>query len=266
MSITSTVVDRAEIAFHEAPDVLRSFVGCFWVVTAGAGATIRLVPDGSTAIAIQLQTSEPSRWILRGPLVRPEERRYASPSTVIGVRLRPGVAFMVSGLAAHTIVGRHLDLRDAARCRDLVAGESSLSTPAQCIDALQRFLIRRLQAASLHGAVATAIREIERDRGCVRVADVAARCRVSPRQLNRLMRIWVGYGPKRFARIVRFQEALNQMAQSPDQSGAALASGAGYFDQAHLTLDVTRLAGATPGRLTSTSVAGFSKTYCDDLP
>ena len=57
MSISSTLVDRAEIEFHEAAEPLRPFVGCFWVMTAQRDATIRLVPDGSTAISIQLQNS-----------------------------------------------------------------------------------------------------------------------------------------------------------------------------------------------------------------
>jgi hypothetical protein len=77
MSISSTVVNRAEIRFHEAADSLRRFVGCFWVVTADRGATIRVVPDGSTAISIQFEKSDPSGWTLRGPLTRPDERRFA---------------------------------------------------------------------------------------------------------------------------------------------------------------------------------------------
>ena len=96
----------------------------------------------------------------------------------------------------------------------------------------------------------------------LRVGDIAARCDVSPRHLNRLLRTWLGYGPKRLARIVRFQTTLEQIKQSPTQSGAALASQAGYFDQAHLTSDLSRFAGATP--VTRVTLRGrFSKTRCD---
>ncbi len=63
MSITSTLVHRADIRFHEAADALHPFVGCFWVVTAERGATIRVVPDGTTSISIQLQKREPSGWV-----------------------------------------------------------------------------------------------------------------------------------------------------------------------------------------------------------
>jgi hypothetical protein len=77
---------------------------------------------------------------------------------------------------------------------------------------------------------------------------------------------WVGYGPKSYASIIRFQSTLHGMDRSPRAKAAALATDNGYFDQAHLTLDVARFAGATPGRLASVGVADFSKTRCDDLP
>src|SRR5262245_30681556 len=112
MSITSTVVQHADIRFHEAPEALRRFVGCFWVVTAERGAAIRIVPDATTSISIQLQINERPGWFLRGPLVRPEERRFTSPAHLVGVRLRPGVGFILTAIPAHTIVGRHIRLSD----------------------------------------------------------------------------------------------------------------------------------------------------------
>jgi hypothetical protein len=80
------------------------------------------------------------------------------------------------------------------------------------------------------------------------------------------MRVWVGYGPKSYANVIRFQATLHGMEAIPDRTAAALASENGFFDQAHLTLDLARFAGATPGRLASVGVADFSKTRCDDLP
>jgi AraC-like DNA-binding protein len=265
MSISSTLVDRAEIRFHEASHELRRFFGCFWVITAERDAMLRIVPDGSTAISIQLQDDQSSGWWLRGPLERPDERRFMSPATLVGVRLRPGVAFILTGISVYELVGRRISLSAVPAFRELVGNQASLQAPMQCIDLLQRFLINRLKDASVHSVVATALDQIERKRGCVRVEDVAARCGVSPRHLNRLMRAWIGYGPKRYAGVIRFQQTLHQMENSPSRSAAALASETG-FNQSHLTLDLTRLAGATPGHLASSGMADFSKTRCDDLP
>src|SRR5262245_23751584 len=240
MSITSTLVDRAEIQFHEADEVLRPYVGCFWIVTAERPATLRVVPDGTTSISIQLQKGLCPEWSLRGPLLRPDERRFASPALLVGVRLRPGVAFILSGIPAHTMVGRRIGLTTAAPFRELAASSVVPQTPEQYIDALQRFLIQRLTGTSMHATVAKAIHEIEHEHGLPPVSEVAARCGVSARHLNRLMRRWVGYGTKRFATIVRFQATLHEIDHAPAQSGARLASETGYFDQAHLTQAVGR--------------------------
>ena len=262
MSITSTVAYRAETRFIEAVDALRPYVGCFWVITAKRGAMIRVVPDTSTSISIQPQPDRSSAWVLRGPLVEPQVRRFAAAATLIGVRLRPGVAFLVTGIAADALVGRRIRLRGHAY--RALACEPPSRTPEQHVEVLQRFLVDRLMHVQVHDVVAKALLMVERAHGCVRVADIAAECRVSQRHLNRLMRTWVGYGVKRLSRIARFQTALEQMEQSPSRSGAALASENGYFDQAHLTLDMTRLADATPGHLTSRAVADFYKTRCNE--
>src|SRR5215468_5966479 len=160
MSISTTLIERAEIRFQEAANALRRYVGCFWVVTAECGATIRVVPDGATAISIERQTNGYSGWFLRGPLLRPDERRFTAPTTLIGVRLRPGVAFMLSGIAAHSMVDRRISLRRCQAFRDLVSIDLSEHTPSQCIETLQGFLINRLENSSVDSIVATALAEV----------------------------------------------------------------------------------------------------------
>ena len=266
MSISSTLVQNAEIRFHEATEVLRPFVGCFWVVTAERGANIRVVPDGSSAISIELHGQSPSEWSLRGPLLKPDERRFPSAAILVGIRLRPAVAFLVSRIPAQTLVDRRIRLSGISAFDDLTSEHSRPCTAEQCIEILQRFLVRRLEHARIHDVIATALHEIERAHGSLRVEDVAERCGVTPRHLHRLMRVWVGYGPKRYATVIRFQATLHEMEHEPARRAAALAAHNGYFDQAHLTLDVARFSGTTPGDLASTGVSDFSKTRCDDLP
>jgi AraC-like DNA-binding protein len=263
MSISSTVVDRADIRFHAAAPALQSHVGCFWVITAQCGATVRVVPDGTTSIAIELQQDRGFDGYLRGPLLRPAELRFTVPTTLIGVRLRPGVALNLSEVAAHSMLDRRIPLSDYYTFRELVSINPVPRTPSAWIAALQDFLIKRLEGTSIHPLVARALAEIHAERGSVSVADLALRCGTSKRHLGRLMREWIGYGTKRYAGIVRFQSTLTQMERAPQLPVAMLATDIGYFDQSHLTIDVTRYAGATPGRLVSERVSDFSKTRCD---
>jgi AraC-like DNA-binding protein len=104
---------------------------------------------------------------------------------------------------------------------------------------------------------------ITAERGATVRVDIAVRCGASERNLGRLMRDWIGYGPKRYAGIVRFQSTLAQMERAPQLPVAMLATQIGYFDQSHLTVEMARYAGATPSRLISEHVSDFSKTRCD---
>jgi AraC-like DNA-binding protein len=265
-TITSTVVRQAEVEFREAAVELRPYVGCFWTISAEQDATIRIVPDLSTSISTELRGGQMSGWWLRGPLVRPDERQFSSPATLVGVRLRPGVAFVLSGIPAHTMLGGRIVASTVPALRELVADSAAAKTPMECIDVLERFLIQRLRNASVHEVVARALREIEQDNGCAHIGDLPARCQISARHLNRLMHVWIGFSAKSIASIVRFQAALKEIEHAPEQSGAALAIETGYFDQAHLTANLSRFAGATPRQLASRHVSDFYKTRCDDLP
>lgn len=263
MSISSTVVDRADIRFHAAAPVLQPYVGCFWVITAESGATLRIVPDGTTSIAIEQQLQGGFDGYLRGPLLRPVELQFTTAATLIGVRLRPGVAFSLGGVAAHAMVDRRVRWSEHNMFHELVAIDRAPRTPVEWIAVLQDFLINRLEGTSIHPLVVKALTEIHAERGCIPVADIALRCGASERHLGRLMREWIGYGPKRYAGIVRFQSTLAQMQRAPQLPVAMLATESGYFDQSHLTGEVARYAGTSPGRLISESVSDFSKTRCD---
>ena len=84
---------------------------------------------------------------------------------------------------------------------------------------------------------------------CERIEELARHVGISERQLHRRFVASVGYSPKTFQRIVRFQKLLalaeaDTRAQLGDVSLAA-----GYADQAHMTREVVEFAGVTPGAL-----------------
>ena len=84
------------------------------------------------------------------------------------------------------------------------------------------------------------------DRG-TSIASLAAAVGVVPRTLQRHFRNRTGLAPKRYAAVQRFNGALRQVAL--ERGGLAqIASEAGYSDQAHLTMDLGRHAGLSPGR------------------
>jgi AraC-like DNA-binding protein len=89
------------------------------------------------------------------------------------------------------------------------------------------------------------------DRG-TSVASLAATVGVVPRTLQRHFRNRTGLAPKRYSAVQRFSGALRQVALG-GKSLAEIASEAGYSDQAHLTTDLGRHAGVSPGRFRALS-------------
>jgi AraC-like DNA-binding protein len=70
---------------------------------------------------------------------------------------------------------------------------------------------------------------------------------LSTRQLHRRCLPVFGYGPRRLSRILRMTRALD--AARAGQALAEVAAEHGYADQAHLTREVTELAGTPPAAL-----------------
>jgi len=88
---------------------------------------------------------------------------------------------------------------------------------------------------------------LQRSGGQMRIAQIAAECGLSSRQVERTVLSTVGLPPKALARLIRFEQARDRIAARPDLSLTGLAYDLGYADQAHFIRDFTRLAGQTPG-------------------
>jgi AraC-like DNA-binding protein len=182
-----------------------------------------------------------------------------------GVRLLPGVAFALTGVPAYRLTERRTRLRDLVP-EDAACLEGRLvgtQTVEKRFDVLEEFLLQRVVGMQIDSRVQNALKGIEDRGGQIGMVQLARECQVSCRHLNRLLRNWVGFSPKRLARIMRFQALLQRMEVSPLDSSARVAAELGYFDQAHLTNEVGRFAGASPARIVAQHVADFSKTRCE---
>ncbi|MFN8574491.1 MAG: helix-turn-helix domain-containing protein [Gemmatimonadaceae bacterium] len=68
------------------------------------------------------------------------------------------------------------------------------------------------------------------------------------RRLDRLFRAHLGVPPKTFARVVRFQRALQRVRQEPGCTLAQIAFECGFTDQSHFVREHRRFAGVAPSK------------------
>jgi AraC-like DNA-binding protein len=211
-------------------------VACTWEQATPAGYEQRVVPDACVDL---IWSGEELR--VAGPDTRARLVALAPGSRLVGVRLRPGGAGAVLGLPMSELCDISAGAADvlgsevaAALLEALVASEDP--------HALLRWAVERRGVREPDPVVLAAVRALGRPRA--RVGEVAVELGVSARQLQRRVNDAVGYGPKVLARVLRFRR-LQGLTPAPL---AELALDAGYADQAHMTAEVTELAGVSPVR------------------
>lgn len=88
-------------------------------------------------------------------------------------------------------------------------------------------------------------------RGVVSIAGTASRQGIGLRQFERIFVDKVGIAPKLYARIARFQTALDAKVASPSRAWIEIAHDLKYHDQMHMVHDFQSLAGDSPGAIAS---------------
>jgi AraC-like DNA-binding protein len=215
---------------HPPHPALAHHVEAVWSLRAGAAReSHRVLPDG--CIDIVVPADGPA--FVAGPMRRPLLHTMAPGERVGGLRLRPGAAPALLGVAADELLDLFVPLD--ALWRD--AGGD--------VEAAAR---RRVGRREPDGLVLAAVARLERDPG-TEIRALAAGLALSERQLRRRFHEAVGYGPKRLGRVLRLQRLLGEARQVRTASVAELAAAAGYADQPHMAREVRELAATTPARL-----------------
>jgi len=88
-------------------------------------------------------------------------------------------------------------------------------------------------------------------RGRIQVSVLAERACMSQRQFERRFTREIGLPPKLYARIARFESALESKALSRTESWTEITNRLGYFDQMHLIKDFREFSGEVPTNLIS---------------
>jgi AraC-like DNA-binding protein len=229
---------------------LAGQVSSVWIQHVAAGGVPyehRTVPNGSTEISWELGSDLAT---VSGPQRQPIVGHVAPGTTVVGIRFRPGVAPSILGPPASELVDQHVEVdrlwgRPAVTLTERLAEAES---PEGAARLLEDEVFRRIaDRAEPDPVVAAAIGRLQPWRPDD-IGTWAAGLFLSPRQLRRRFTAALGFGPKMFQRIIRFQGflALSQGGHGRDSGLARLARQAGYADQSHLTRESAELTGLTP--------------------
>jgi AraC-like DNA-binding protein len=150
----------------------------------------------------------------------------------------PAKALTDYSFDAETVFGRAISMfqEQLADCHSL----------EERISAANQFLLQRVHALRTRDGVSVAARQILLGAGEGRIPAMAQSSGLSVRQFRRRFLEKIGITPKLFARIARFEAALDCMGRLPEQSWTDVAYRFGYYDQMHMVHEFAQFTGKTP--------------------
>ena len=249
---------------HRPLPALTPFVERVWTLEGHAsmlrGALQPVLPDGRPELILHLgdpfdripEEGRPERQddlIFAGQLTSQLVLRPTGAIKVLGLRFEPFGASALFRVPQHELAGLTLDLAAISPplARALRRVQETAPSLATASVAAQQALLPFLSHAKPDARIRHAVTQITRRHGVVSIDRISTATGLTRRHLERQFRQQVGVGPKRLARISRFQHAL-QLLDSTDstQRGTMTAAACGYADQAHFIRDFKDLAGCPP--------------------
>lgn len=249
--------------WYPASGRLTGILEGVWAVAADGRHDLiaRVVPDNSVCLVFQRRDTElktcDNNWStwrepgVSGPRTQPFAVSLAGGSEVLIVQL--------TAIGAGRLLKTNLcELTDAHVPLGAILGQASNGPPStdelsqsvpNAIQAVEDWIAVETQDVASSEAVHAFTSLVNQRNGDVAIEEVARTLGVSRRHLSRLAAEHLGYSPKRFASISRFQHALNLLRQGTAAPIGMVAAATGYADQAHMTRNFRAIGSIAPGDL-----------------
>lgn len=244
--------------------VLKKYIHCYWILEndckPDAPEPQRILPDGRMELIfhfkdpVQRQTNGTGFELQAPATVSGQIKHFIQLQPtgtlgVLGVRFRPtgAVSFLRMPMSELTEKVHSLDLIWGKIGKELIEQVLSASSHRQRIQLVEKFLLKRIEQNPRNDAlIQEAVKEIAGHDGAATVNFLMRKLKISGRHLERKFDEHVGLSPKRFSRIVRFQNIFRIVAEGAKVNLTAVAHRAGYYDQAHFIREFKELSGLRP--------------------
>ena len=192
---------------------------------------------------------DPARGRAYGVKRNLDERRLVGRGWTVAAKTTGGLG-VLTDRPAHRLTDTEVVLDDALG----VPGTTDLVRAADAetrVDVLRGVLEAVLATRDPHRVeqarqVSAVAGIVERDRGVLRLEQLASAAGVGPRTLQRMFSQHLGVSPSWVIRRWRIVEAADRAARGESVNWADLAAHLGYSDQAHLVRDFRAHLGTTP--------------------
>jgi len=257
-----TLVDRLTyVGFRQvSPSIsLQPYIQCYWQIQSelalATPSTELMHPDGGMGIILNfgdplIYDGEEINTIgfMDGIHTKTRQLSMTGHIDAIGIRFNPGGASHFLSIPLFEIQNSNIDLNDLAQSQllELCHEEKERNPEGDILNFIDNFLlgIRNTPLRS-DVLIQTVIDRIKINQGNALIAETIQDIGKSHRQIERLFKRCVGMTPKKYARIIRVENARKQL-KNKSCSYTEVGEFAGFYDQAHFIKEFKSIIGLSP--------------------
>ncbi|MCL2417151.1 MAG: helix-turn-helix domain-containing protein [Bacteroidales bacterium] len=238
------------------PDPLLSpYIENYWMSDGFGGKSdlYRILPDSYVNIIFML---DKTRGIFHtdifGLITSYLEASSSQTLLMFGIRFKPAGITAFTRIPAYEFTDRSVDLAllDTLFDKSFYEPFPEKQSVKEIITHINNYLINCLpRLYSPEQQIIRAIDLIHLSKGQLSPAKVASEVCLSQRHFERKFKSAVGISPKTFAKILRFQHALQHLYDFPHRDLLSVAVECGYYDHTHLIKNFKTFSGSTPTAL-----------------
>lgn len=246
-------------------EALAPYVACYWYMDSmpNGDKISRCFPTGMLDIITVVGGSphlfwKKDEWIptpqamVVGIRTEPVHLKTPRQNMAFGIRIYPETFLQLLGQPMRELVNNTEAAEDVfgRSISELTQRLATAPDNETRVDLCNRYFLHLLSRQQPRVSyLAEAVRQA-RQLGARASAEALSRVVfVGERQLQRAFSEQIGVSPKRYGRLVRFEQAARMPLQNPDLSWTDISFDCGYADQAHLIRDFRTFTGENPSAI-----------------
>ena len=237
-------------------ELLKDFISHFWVGTwdvnsQRVNSTHYIIASSLTEITFAFKENKKYSELLfttvQGQTYEPNQYAVDEYYHLLGVSFYSHAIPYLFNIPSTELNNEYLSLdtflgQDARILTETIA---VAATTEQRVRILSEYFINSLKKRKFEdGLILNAIEYIRKRNGDVKITEIASDFGLSQKQFNRRFKVFTGFSPKLYSRIIRFESVIK--SHSNAQNLTDLAHLNNYYDQAHFIHEFKSFVGFTP--------------------
>ncbi|MCG8331090.1 MAG: helix-turn-helix domain-containing protein [Chitinophagales bacterium] len=236
---------------------LLPYIDSYWVAKNNDDTIeSRILPDGFIDIIFDINgTSKHSDDGIKVSGMMTKYRDVMSDQNAenFGIRFKAGQFSLLSNFPFSEIKNNTINISKLLPAFNPLLLEELIdrNDPSSRIKLIESVLINQLSAVDVdqNSLITSVCAAIKKHYKAIDLVQIANQHFVSLRQLERRFKVAVGVTMKEYHSIIRFKKTLECISKKTEKSLLHIAFDNGYFDHAHLTKDILKMAGVNPSQI-----------------